>query len=46
MFVLDDEELAAIFELALPLPCKKRSDFVELVASRIAGCLQQACGGE
>jgi hypothetical protein len=39
-----DEELDLISELALPLPLAIRSDFLELVASRIEGCSEQARG--
>jgi hypothetical protein len=41
-----DEELDLISELALPLPLAIRSDFLELVASRIEGCSEQARGDE
>ena len=44
MVSFSDEELQAINNLALPLPREIRGDFLQLVASRIAGCSEQARG--
>jgi hypothetical protein len=44
MVSFTDEEMDLISELALPLPLAIRSDFLELVASRIEGYSEQARG--
>jgi hypothetical protein len=41
MLSFSDEELASIGELASALPCGVHSDFLQLLANRIAGCSEQ-----